>query len=140
MLTPPKMYQESMDAINAHLVQQTPTSGFTYTAELRPERTASGACVYSDSNNSNLLTILHQNMASRSKARPSRVLPRRLTDAGCNNIGSSCRGSLCTSAARRTDTGRASRLASRRGTHPDMHGDAQHRDVRFFSRRKISKI
>jgi len=38
-----QMYQESMDAVNAHLVQQTPTSGFMYTAELRPERTATGA-------------------------------------------------------------------------------------------------
>lgn len=113
-----------MDAINAHLVQQTPTSGFVYTAELRPERTATGACVCLGGAQFSGFKNFDQIMASCSEAGPSRVLPRRFTDAGRNDVGLARRTSLRTSPAWRTEPGRASRLAGGRGTHPDMHGDA----------------
>lgn len=39
---PPQMYDESMDAINKHLVQESTASHLIYTAELRPEHSPQG--------------------------------------------------------------------------------------------------
>lgn len=37
-----QMYEETMDAVNKHLVQKSTTSNLIYTAELIPERHSGG--------------------------------------------------------------------------------------------------